>query len=125
MKSIQDLEKIRSATKEEISIRQSSGAPRIVIGMGTCGIAAGARDTMLAVIDELRKRHQTDVTISETGCIGLCVKEPVLEVEIPGESKVIYGNVDAGRARQIVGSHVVNHQPVKDWIINVQANEKK
>jgi len=125
LKSIEDLEKIRSAAQGEISVRQSSGSPRIVIGMGTCGIAAGARDTMLAVIDELKKRHKMDVTISETGCIGLCVKEPVLEVDIPGDAKVVYGNVDASRARQIIGSHVVNHQPIKDWIINVQPNEKK
>lgn len=123
MKSIEDLEKVRSKAQEEIRVRQSGGCPRIVIGMGTCGIAAGARDTMLAVIDELKKRHKMDVTVSETGCIGLCVKEPVLEVEIPGEQKVIYGNVDAGKARQIIGAHVVNHQPVKDWIINVKNNE--
>lgn len=123
MKSIEDLEKVRSEAREDIRVRQSSGCPRVVIGMGTCGIAAGARETMLAVIDELKKRHKTDVTVSETGCIGLCVKEPLLEVEIPGQQKVIYGNVDAGKARQIVGSHVVNHQPVKDWIINVQTNK--
>ncbi len=123
MKSIEDLEKVRNEAREDIRVRQASGCPRVVVGMGTCGIAAGARETMLAVIDELKKRHKMDVTVSETGCIGLCVKEPVVEVEIPGQQKVIYGNVDANKARQIVSSHVVNRQPVKDWIINVQTDK--
>lgn len=123
MKSIEDLEKVRNEAREDIRVRQTSGCPRVVVGMGTCGIAAGARETMLAVIDELKKRHKMDVTVSETGCIGLCVKEPVVEVEIPGQQKVIYGNVDANKARQIVSSHVVNRQPVKDWIINVQTDK--
>jgi len=124
LKSIEDLEKVRSKTQEEIRVRQASGSPRVVVGMGTCGIAAGARETMLAVIDELKKRHKMDVTVSETGCVGLCVKEPILEVEIPGQQKVMYGNVDPSRARQIVGSHVINKQPVKDWIINVETSER-
>lgn len=123
MKSVEDLEKVRSAAREEIRVRQASGCPRVVVGMGTCGIAAGARETMLAVIDELKKRHKMDVTVSETGCIGLCVKEPIMEVDVPDQHKVVYGNVDAAKARQIVGSHVVNRQPVKDWIINVETNE--
>lgn len=88
--------------------------------MGTCGIAAGSRDTMLAIIDELKKRHKLDVTVGETGCIGLCVKEPIVEVTIPGQQKVVYGNVDASKARQIVASHLVNRQPVADWIINTK-----
>lgn len=123
MKSIEDLERVKKEAQSEIRVRQASGYPRVVIGMGTCGIAAGARDTMLAVIDELKKRHKMDVTVSETGCIGLCVKEPIVEVDIPGQQKVVYGNVDPGKARQIVTSHVVNRQPVQDWIINVQKNE--
>ena len=124
MKSIEDLERVKKETQDEIRVRQASGSPRVVIGMGTCGIAAGARETMLAVIDELRKRHKMDVMVAETGCIGLCVREPVLEVDIPGQQKVIYGNVDADKARQIIGSHIINHQPVQDWIINVQKKEQ-
>ncbi len=123
MKSIEDLERVKKEAQSEIRVRQASGSPRVVIGMGTCGIAAGARETMLAVIDELKRRHKMDVTVSETGCIGLCVKEPIVEIDIPGQQKVVYGNVDAGKARQIVASHIVNRQPVQDWIINVQKNE--
>lgn len=123
MKSIEDLERVKKETLEEIGLRQSSGCPRVVVGMGTCGIAAGARETMLAIIDELKKRRKIDVTVSETGCIGLCAKEPIVEVEVPGEQKVVYGNVDANKARQIVASHLVNQRPVQDWIINVRKSE--
>lgn len=123
MKSIEDLERVKKETLEEIGLRQSSGRPRVVVGMGTCGIAAGARETMLAIIDELKKRRKIDVSVSETGCIGLCAKEPIVEVEVPGEQKVVYGNVDPNKARQIVASHLVNQRPVQDWIINVRKSE--
>ncbi|MGI6164152.1 MAG: (2Fe-2S) ferredoxin domain-containing protein [Bacillota bacterium] len=120
MKSMEDLERLKEETLQEIRLRSSSGSPRIVVGMGTCGIAAGARETMLAMIDELRKRKKLDVTITETGCVGLCVKEPIVEVHIPGQQKVVYGNVDPSRGRQIVLSHIINHKPVDDWILNIE-----
>lgn len=120
MKSIEDLERVKKEALAEIRLRSSSGSPRITVGMGTCGIAAGARETMLAIIDELKKRRKLDVTVTETGCIGLCVKEPIVEVQIPGQSRVVYGNVDPSRARQIISSHLMNHKPVEDWVINVQ-----
>ncbi|QUL98033.1 MAG: (2Fe-2S) ferredoxin domain-containing protein [Candidatus Fermentithermobacillus carboniphilus] len=123
MKSREELERIKEETLAEIRLRSSQGCPRIVVGMGTCGIAAGARETMLAIIDELRKRRRLDVTISETGCIGLCAKEPIVEVNIPGQPKIVYGNVDPSRARQIVLSHIINHKPIQGWVINV--DEKK
>lgn len=121
MKSREDLERLKEEALNELKIRASSGFPRIVVGMGTCGIAAGARETMLAIIDELARRKMTDVTVTETGCIGLCAKEPVVEVNIPGQPPVLYGNVDPSRGRQIVISHIINRKPVHDWVINVQA----
>lgn len=124
MKSSKDLERIREETLAEIRLRSSSGSPKVVVGMGTCGLAAGARDTMLAIIDELRKRQKTDVNITETGCIGLCVKEPIIEVEIPGSERVIYGNVTPSRARQIVASHIINHKPVSELAINIKDTEE-
>jgi len=120
LKSIEQLERLKDETLEEIRLRSSSGSPRIVVGMGTCGIASGARDTMLAILDELRKRKKLDVTVTETGCIGLCSQEPIVTVQIPGEPDVVYGKVDVNRARQIVLSHVINHQPIDEWIINVE-----
>jgi len=123
MKSIEDLERVKRETLEEIGLRDSSGSANIVVGMGTCGIAAGARETMLALIDELKKRRQTNVTVSETGCVGLCVKEPIVEIQLPGAEKVVYGNVTPARARQLVTSHVINHQPVQELIINTGNEE--
>lgn len=123
MKSIEDLKRVKEKALADIKLRSSSGAPRVTVGMGTCGIAAGAREAMLAIIDELKKRQMLDVTVTETGCVGLCAKEPVVEVHIPGQPKVVYGNVDPSRARQIVSSHLVNHKPVEDWVINVQTKQ--
>lgn len=120
MKSIEDLERVREKALADIRIRSSSSSPRVTVGMGTCGIAAGARETLLAIIDELKRRQKLDVTVSETGCIGLCAREPIVEVQVPGQSKTVYGNVDPSRARQIVVSHLVNLKPVEDWVINIQ-----
>jgi NADP-reducing hydrogenase subunit HndB len=118
LKSREELERIKEESLQEIMLRSSSGLPRIIVGMGTCGIAAGARETLLAMMDELKKRRKIDVTISETGCIGLCSKEPIVEIDIPNQPKVIYGNVNPARGREIVVSHVINGQPIHDWVIN-------
>ncbi|HHY11364.1 MAG TPA: (2Fe-2S) ferredoxin domain-containing protein [Firmicutes bacterium] len=120
MKSMEDLERLKEETLQDIRLRSSSGSPRIVVGMGTCGIAAGARETMLAMIDELKTRRKLDVTITETGCVGLCSKEPIAEIHIPGQPKVVYGNVDPSRGRQIVVSHIINHKPIDQWILNIE-----
>jgi NADP-reducing hydrogenase subunit HndB len=124
LKSIEDLERVREQALADMRVRSSSGSPRVTVGMGTCGIAAGARETMLAIIDELKKRQKLDVTLTETGCIGLCVREPIVEVQIPGEPKVVYGNVDASRARQIVYSHLVNRKVIDDWVINIRKEDE-
>lgn len=117
MKSLKELEELRRSAREAIELRQREGKTRIVIGMGTCGIAAGAREVMSAILDELAKRKLTNVVVSQTGCIGLCVKEPLVEVILPGQPKVSYGNIDGRRARQIVAQHVVNGVIVRDWAI--------
>lgn len=119
MKSRQDLERLKEKTLEEIRLRTASGTPRVVVGMGTCGIAAGARETLLAIMDELRRRRRTDVVVSETGCVGLCAKEPLVEVTLPGQPTVVYGNVDPSKARRIVLDHLINGRPVTDWAVNV------
>ncbi len=124
MKSIEDLERLKEQALADMRVRSSSGSARVTVGMGTCGIAAGARETMLAIIDELKKRQKMDVTLTETGCIGLCVREPIVEVQIPGEPKVVYGNVDASRARQIVLSHLVNRKVIDDWVINIRKEDE-
>ncbi|MGE5582084.1 MAG: (2Fe-2S) ferredoxin domain-containing protein [Bacillota bacterium] len=117
MKSLDELAKIREDAKKLTGLREGSQNIKIVIGMATCGIAAGARDTMMAFLDELGKRNIQDVAITQTGCIGLCEQEPLVEVYVPGKDKVVYGKVTADRARQIVANHIVNGNVVNEWVI--------
>lgn len=117
MKSLDDLDRIRERAKEATRLRESAGATRIVVGMGTCGIAAGAREVMTAILAEVGKRNLSNVVVTQTGCVGLCEQEPLVDVQLPGKPSVTYGHVDAGKAREIIARHVVNGQAVGDWVI--------
>lgn len=118
IKSLEELEKIREQAKDLISLRKDNETKtRVVVGMGTCGIAAGARQTMLAILDELKKRNIDNVIVTETGCIGLCKYEPLVDIIKPNQPKVTYVNIDAEKARQIVVKHIINNQIIDDWVI--------
>ena len=103
--------------KKLIGLREGLQAKKIIIGMATCGIAAGARETLLAFLDELGTRNIDDVSITQTGCFGLCDQEPMVEVYLPGKNKVTYGKITADRARQIVANHIVNAKVIDEWVI--------
>jgi len=118
MKSLKELEKIREEAKAMMSSRSSGEGYRIVVGMATCGIAAGARDTLQAIMDELNKRSIDDVSVTQTGCIGLCEKEPIVEVINPDGKKVTYSRVNEERGRQIVARHIVNGNMIGDWVLS-------
>ena len=94
MKSLADLQAIRAKTLENINMRKDQDAARVVIGMATCGIAAGARPVMLAFMDEIQKRNLQHVTVSQTGCIGMCRYEPMLDVILPGQVQYVYYLID-------------------------------
>lgn len=117
MKSLADLENLRQKAQEAIKVREGLKETKVVVGMGTCGIAAGAREVMSAILDELAKRQLTDVTVTQTGCVGLCEYEPLVDVIKPGQPKVTYHHVDPEKARQIIVKHVVNDQPIGEWVI--------
>jgi len=117
IKSLEDLEILRKKTQEELRIREGIQGSRVIVSMGTCGIAAGAREVMAVILEELNKRKLSDVIISQTGCIGLCEYEPLLEVIKPGQPKITYHHLDADKARQIVAKHLVNDQPIGEWAI--------
>lgn len=104
--------------KMEIRDGESGEKTKIIVGMGTCGIAAGARETMGAVLQELEKRNLDNVLVTQTGCMGLCEQEPILEVEVPGQPRISYGKVTAEKARQIIARHVVNGNIIGEWVIN-------
>ena len=95
MKSLAELEAIRKATLSRINVRkeEKGETTRVVIGMATCGIAAGARPVMLAFVDEIQKRQLQHVTVSQTGCVGMCRLEPMVDVYVPGQEKVTYVHV--------------------------------
>ncbi len=118
MKTTEDLKKVKQKALDEIKLREGKESIRIVVGMGTCGIAAGAREIMTTILEELSKRNLTDVTVRQTGCIGMCAKEPLIDVKVAGQSTVTYGNLDEAKVRQIVAQHIVNGMVVNNWVIN-------
>ncbi|HBT47222.1 MAG TPA: 2Fe-2S ferredoxin [Peptococcaceae bacterium] len=118
MKSVEDLLKLKEEVQQSLALRDEGEKIRVVVGMGTCGIAAGAREVMSAVLDEVAKRRLTNVAVTQTGCIGLCAQEPLVDVLIPGKPRVTYGKVNAQKARQIVAQHVVNGIVIREWVVN-------
>lgn len=117
MKSLADLEAIREKTLDEIKMRSNKSGRRIVVGMATCGIAAGARPVMSAFVDELGKRKINDVNVTMTGCIGVCRLEPIVEVFEADGSKVTYVKMTPEKAQRIVAEHIVNGRVCLDLTI--------
>jgi len=122
MKTLADLEAIRKKTLDNMNTRKDEHSTRVVVGMATCGIAAGARPVMAAFIDEVTKRNLHHVTISQTGCIGLCRLEPIVEVIRADEEKVTYCKVTPEIAREIVASHLVNGTVLTQYTIGHYEN---
>ncbi|MCL2057768.1 MAG: (2Fe-2S) ferredoxin domain-containing protein [Oscillospiraceae bacterium] len=118
MKSMEDLKALRDKLKNTVDIRQSDeNKTRVVVGMATCGIAAGARPVLAAFTEEVARRQVRNVTVGQTGCIGICQYEPVVEVHQPGKEKVTYVNMTAERAVQVVNSHIINGNVVGEYTI--------
>jgi NADP-reducing hydrogenase subunit HndB len=118
MKSLADLEAIRQRTLDKVNLRRENNeGTRVVIGMATCGIAAGARPVMLAFMDEVNKRGLLNVTVAQTGCIGMCRLEPMVEITVPGQDKVTYIKMSADKVARVVEEHVVNGRPVLEYAI--------
>ncbi len=118
MKSLAELAAIRKQTLNDVNLRKErEDGIRIVVGMATCGIAAGARPVLASFLEEIQKRNVTNATVSQTGCIGMCRFEPIVEVFVPGEEKVTYVNVKPEMAARIVAEHIVNNQPVMEYAI--------
>ena len=122
MKSLKELEAIRDNTLSQIDIRKKDEGTRIVVGMATCGIAAGARPVLTAFVDEVAKRKLSDVIVSQTGCIGACRLEPIVEVYTPGREKITYVKVSPSMVSKIVTEHIVNGTPVKEFTIGHHEN---
>lgn len=118
MKSLAELRAIRERMEKQIDLRESSDDRiRVVVGMATCGIAAGARPVLEAFLEEVNKRELKDVTVTQTGCIGVCRLEPIAEVYVPGEEKVTYVKLKPEMVPKIVADHLVNRQVVTEYTI--------
>ena len=118
MKSLAELQAIKERTLKNMTARNDSEeATRIVVGMATCGIAAGARPVMNKFVDEIAKRNLKNVTVAQTGCIGMCQYEPIAEVLVPGEEKVTYVQLTEEKVAKIVLEHIVNGKPVAEYTV--------
>jgi NADP-reducing hydrogenase subunit HndB len=115
MKSIEELRKIKERALERRKLSGEGARARVTVAMGTCGIAAGARDTMKAILDEMEKRQLSDVVVTQTGCIGLCEYEPLVQVQVGENDVVTYGKIDPERVPTLVEQHLVNGEPVEEW----------
>jgi len=118
MKSLADLQAIRAKTLENINMRkEGDNAARVIVGMATCGIAAGARPVMLKFLEEIKERDLQHVTVSQTGCIGMCRLEPMVDVILPGQDKVTYVKVKPDMVDRIVKEHLIGGTPVAEYTI--------
>ncbi len=116
LKTIEDLKRLREQVQAETRVRQES-SKQIIVGMGTCGIAAGAREVMSAVLDEIAKRKLEDIAVRQTGCIGMCEKEVLVDIVLPGEPRITYGRVTAADIPKIITEHLINGRPIKEMIV--------
>ncbi len=119
MKSLEELAKIREEAKSKMGIRKESTAIRIVVGMATCGISAGARPVLKALVEEVKTRNLKDVSVGQTGCIGICRFEPVIEVFEPGKEKVTYIEMTPERAKKVISEHIVNGHVIDEYTIGM------
>ena len=118
MKSLEELKAIREKMKKQMDIReQNEDSIRVVVGMATCGIAAGAKPVLAAFVEEVDKRNLKNVTVTQTGCIGVCRLEPVVEVYVPGQEKVTYVKMKPDMVASVVSEHLVNRRVVTEYTI--------
>ena len=122
MKTLEELMAIKEKTKEKMTVREDqSDVTRVVVGMATCGIAAGARPVLTTIVDEVAKRGLQNVMVTQTGCIGICQFEPVVEVVEPGKDKITYVKMTPEKAVRMVNDHLVNGNVVTEFTIGANS----
>ncbi len=119
IKSLEDLKRLREEALKKQELKSASGQKQIIVGMGTCGIAAGARDTMKAILERIEKDNLSGIVVTQTGCIGICEMEPIVQVQIGEGPKVTYGKVTKEVAEKIITEHVLSGNVVKENSINL------
>ena len=121
IKSLDELKKIREKSLKKVNLRETGeGAEEtieLMVGMATCGIAAGARVTLEALLDEISKQDLKNIRVVQVGCLGYCHSEPIVQVNEPGKEPILYGKVDDVKARDIINKHILKHELLDDSII--------
>ena len=119
IKSLEELKRVREEAQQKKQLKAAPGSIQVIVAMGTCGIAAGARDTMKSVLNFIENEKISGVTVTQTGCVGLCEQEPIMQVVLGDQPKVVYGKVNPQVAEKIMKQHVQNGQPVKENMIQI------
>jgi NADP-reducing hydrogenase subunit HndB len=117
VKSLEDLKRLKQEAMEKRKAQATTGRAQITVGMGTCGIAAGARDTMKAILEFIEEENMSDIIVTQTGCVGLCEWEPIVEVAVGSEPKVMYGKVSPKTAKRIMREHVEGGKILTEYLI--------
>ena len=121
MKSLAELQAIRNRMIDQVNMRKDDNIDtRVVVGMATCGIAAGARPVMLEFVEELKRRGIDYVNVAQTGCVGMCRQEPMVDVYVKGQEKVTYVHMSPDKVARVVTEHIVNGRPVDEYTIGAQ-----
>ena len=118
MKTLEELMAIKAKAEKQMNIREEEGAGvSVVVGMATCGIAAGARPVLAGFVEEVAKRNHKDLSVNQTGCIGMCQYEPIVEVFEEGKEKVTYIKMSPEKVARVVADHIVNGNPVVEYTV--------
>lgn len=115
VRSMEELRRLKEEAQRGLKVRLDTST-KITIGMGTCGIAAGAREVMHAVLDELQK-HDIEAHVTTVGCIGMCVREPLVDIEQAGGPRITYGNVKPAMVPRLIEDHLINGRIVEEWVV--------
>ena len=115
LKNIEELKKIREEAQKDLMVRTQTGT-RIIIGMGTCGIAAGAREVMHAILRELESR-KIEAHVETVGCVGMCAKEPLVDIEQAGKSRIRYANIAPESVPRLIEEHLIKGNVIQEWAI--------
>ena len=119
VKSLEDLKRIKEQALEKRKVKATAGNAHVIVGMGTCGIAAGARDTMKAILSYIEENNLSGILVSQTGCIGLCEREHIMQVALGEGSKITYGKVTPEVAERIMKEHVLGGSSVQEYVVKV------
>ncbi len=118
MKNLEELKMMREKVKKDLKLRSGEHRVKIVVGMGSCGIAAGARETMNEFLDLIEKNKKTDIIVTASGCFGFCAQEPMIHVYVEDNRPVTYRNVDVEAARLIFNDHILNNRVVEQYLFS-------